>query len=124
MRQSRLEEYYEKPEYKCPACGRIFNTYKGCNIHIKKAHSIQETPLISPGESIEIKEKGAHTIITLKIQQSRWKDLQKRCKEWNIKFDELFFDALANMQAFGNEYQFWTRDPKTYKTIEKPPYFG
>jgi len=119
MRQTRIEEYFEKEEYKCPVCGRVFKTYKACNLHISKSHNVMETPLISPGESISVSEKGAHTYITLKIQSERWKDIMRRVKETDVPIDRLFFDVLANIQAFGNDYRFWRTDLEKITPVEK-----
>jgi hypothetical protein len=43
----------------------------------------------------------------------------RRVKETDVPIDRLFFDVLANIQAFGNDYRFWRTDLEKITPVEK-----
>ncbi len=114
LRQTRLEEF---TRYKCPVCGRTFETYKGCNAHITKSHSLSDPPTVYPGEGLEVTNDGGYLIIKLRVKRSLWDNIQRRRREMNLNMEEFFFDVLGNMAAFGDEYEYWMRRNNTQKEL-------
>jgi len=105
-RQSRIDEFVKRDECKCPVCGRAFDSVRACNIHISKSHFL-ESPLVSPGEGVTVSRRGSYTYVTIKMRSTRWMDIMRRAKEVGATVEELLFDAIGNLQAFGNDYELW-----------------
>jgi len=115
-----LMEYFDNDKYKCPVCGRIFKSIKAVSIHIAKSHSILEAPTIYPGEGLEIKKRGSFVEVKLRIKRTLWNDIEKRTLEKGIRLDDLIFDCLSNLAAFGNNWSLWkiaeNKEEATYIT--------
>jgi len=116
QKQSRIDEFI-KGEVKCPVCGRAFKSIRACNAHISKSHDVLEAPLISPGEGVSVSKKGAYTYVTIKMKSTRWADIMRRVKEVGATVEELLFDVIGNLQAFGNDYELWRTELERTATI-------
>jgi hypothetical protein len=114
MRQATLEEFIQlKP--KCHLCGRLFKSIKALNTHLSKAHPNQEPLLIYADEGMEITHKGYHVEMKVRMRRTLWKDLERRAQEAQMTLDELVFQTLTNLAAFGREWELWT------ETLAKKP---
>jgi hypothetical protein len=90
---------------KCYVCGRIFKSVKALNTHISKSHPNINPPLIYADEGLEVKHRGCHVELKVRVRRTLWKDLEARAREEQITLEELIFHTLTNLAAFGREYK-------------------
>jgi hypothetical protein len=101
MRQATLDEYVK---IKCRVCGRTFKTWKALNIHQTKTHPDMEPPVKYADEDIEVIDRGSHVEMRIIMRRTLWKDIERRMKEAKTTIDDLVFDTLVNIAAFGDEW--------------------
>jgi hypothetical protein len=105
----------DKP--KCPLCGRLFKSVKALNTHLAKAHKGEAPPLIYANEGMQVKNEGAFTRLDIRIRRSLWKDIENAAQNNKVTVEELVFNTLTKLGAFGKEWVKWNE-----KLLKEPTY--
>jgi len=102
--QTSLDKYTRKAKtYRCPICGREFDTFRGVSIHIAKAHKNEAPPEGKryPGETVHIRHMGNYTIINICIKRDLYNEILQRAATWEMPPEDFIYEALTDIAAFG-----------------------
>ena len=109
---------------KCPVCGRTFDSIRGVNVHISKVHhSLNEIPVIMPGEGIlAVEKKGGYVDVRIRMKATLWRDIEKRARDEGKSVEYVLFEVFENLAAFGLSYNDWLRNEEEKRVSETPTY--
>ena len=115
-KQLSLDEFMNS--YRCPICGREFDTDKGLKLHMSRVHPPENEDMM-PGEYIEVHSRGDFVELRVIMKRTLWRDICRKAQMENARVDHMLFKCLTNLATFGTEFEYWT--PK-HRPPEELPY--
>ena len=94
------------------------------HLHISKVHrSLNEIPVIMPGEGIlAVEKKGGYVDVRIRMKATLWRDIEKRARDEGKSVEHVLFELFEKLAAFGLSYNDWLRNEEEKRVSETPTY--